>query len=251
MCGGPRARKCCVPPGVFNVSLGHFVLQTFLLVLIILANVTVVLVTALDPDLHTATNIGITSLALADLLLGLSWFYIQVLVFQHGTMITNIHPAYRYLQDLAYVFEMSVILHILLVTVERFLAVVWPLWHFRMTRSGSLPVRIILASCLAVWVLAAFLAHTRRFTGEWLKCEVMVGMTLLRSILPLLLTAVLNILILVKIRQNDLARMKLTQQKDEGSSCVTVNRRALTTIGRVDHWRGQRFRDSDTTIAGA
>ena len=149
--------------------------------LIILANVTVVLVTSLDKELHTTTNLGITSLAVADLLLALSWFYIQVLVFQHQTMITNIHPDYRqahplqlkvllisallchkdiaqgkqspllgaclafrcvltgirgfiwelipqemshlewslycrYLQDLAYVFELAVILHILLVT---------------------------------------------------------------------------------------------------------------------------------------
>ena len=102
---------------------------------ILLTNVMVVVVTALDKELHTATNIGITSLAVADLLLGLSWFYIQVLVFQHQTMITNIHPAYRYLQDLAYVFEMSVILHILLVTAERFVAVTWPLWHYTITRS--------------------------------------------------------------------------------------------------------------------
>ena len=212
--------------------MGHFILQTILLVLILLSNVMVVVVTAVDQDLHTATNIGITSLAVADLLLGVSWFYIQVLVFQHETMITNINPAYRYLQDLAYVFEMSVILHILLVTVERFVAVVWPLWHYRMTRSGDPPVRISLASCLTVWLLAAFLAHTRRFTGEWLKCEMMVGLTLLRSILPLLLTAVLNLVLLVKIRQSDLARSKLLQQNDERSSTVMVNRRAVTTIGR-------------------
>ena len=107
MCGGPRARKCCLPPGVFTVPLPHFILQSILLVLIILTNVMVVVVTAVFQELHTPTNIGITSLAVADLLLGVSWFYIQVLVFQHGTMITNIHPAYRYLQDLAYVFEMS------------------------------------------------------------------------------------------------------------------------------------------------
>ena len=44
-------------------------------------------------------------------------------------------PGYRYLQDLAYVFEMSVILHILLVTAERFVAVTWPLWHYTITRS--------------------------------------------------------------------------------------------------------------------
>ena len=103
----------------------------------------------------------------------------------------------------------------------------------RMTRSGSAPLRVLLACCLAVWVLAAFLAHTRRFTGEWMKCGMMVGMTLLRSILPLLLTGLLNILILVKIRQSDLARRKLVQQTNsDWSSSVKVNRRAITTIGR-------------------
>ena len=120
----------------------HFILQSLLLVFIILTNVMVVVVTAVFQELHTPTNIGITSLAMADLLLGVSWFYIQVLVFQHGTMITNIHPAYRDLQDLAYVFEMSVILHILLVTGERFLAVVWPLSHYQ-----DLPG--LLSGCLA------------------------------------------------------------------------------------------------------
>ena len=77
---------------------------------------------------------------------------------------------------------MSVILHILLVTAERFVAVTWPLWHYTITRSGSAPVKAILEGCLSVWVLAAFLAHTRRLTGEWMRCEMMVGMTLLREI---------------------------------------------------------------------
>ena len=62
---------------------------------ILLTNVVVVVVTVVDKELQTATNIGITSLAVADLLLGLSWFYIQVLVFHHQTMITNINPDYR------------------------------------------------------------------------------------------------------------------------------------------------------------
>ena len=62
---------------------------------ILLTNVVVVVVTVVDKELQTATNIGITSLAVADLLLGLSWFYIQVLVFRYQTMITNINPDYR------------------------------------------------------------------------------------------------------------------------------------------------------------
>ena len=123
--------------GIFSVPLGHFIVQTILLVVIVLCNVTVVVVTVSDKDLHSTTNIGITSLALADLLLGLAWFYIQVLVFKHETMITNLHPDYRYVQDLAYVFELSVILHILLVTVERLVAVVWPLWYYRWAELDS------------------------------------------------------------------------------------------------------------------
>ena len=34
-------------------------------------------------------------------------------------MVTNIHSSYRFLQDFAFVFEMSVILHILLLSIER------------------------------------------------------------------------------------------------------------------------------------
>ena len=60
-------------------------------------------------------------------------------VFQHKTMITNIHPNYRHLQDFAFVFEQSVILHILLVTSERFIAVVYPLLHYRVTKSVNPP----------------------------------------------------------------------------------------------------------------
>ena len=80
MCGGPYARKCCAPDGIFSVPTQQFVAQCLLLFLIIVTNVTVIVVTIIDKDLHSITNITITSLALADLLLGLSWFYIQFLV---------------------------------------------------------------------------------------------------------------------------------------------------------------------------
>ena len=49
-------------------------------------------------------------------------------------------------------------------------------------RSGSAPVKAMLGGCLTVWVLAAVLAHTRRLTGEWMRCEMMVGMTIIREI---------------------------------------------------------------------
>ena len=45
-------------------------------------------------------------------------------------MITNINPDYRYLQDFAFVFEMSVILHILLVTTDRLDIIPIPLTSF-------------------------------------------------------------------------------------------------------------------------
>ena len=71
MCGGPADRKCCAPSGTFSVPLPHFILQTILLVLIILANTLVISVTTFDRELHTIPNIGISSLALADLLLAM------------------------------------------------------------------------------------------------------------------------------------------------------------------------------------
>ena len=41
-------------------------------------------------------------------------------VFQHQTMITNVNPNYRYIQDFAFVFELNVILHILMLSIERY-----------------------------------------------------------------------------------------------------------------------------------
>ena len=76
MCGGPTARKCCVPPGTFSVPIPHFIVQT-----IIILNVLVITVTLVDKELHNIPNVGISSLALADLLLAIAWFIIQVLVF--------------------------------------------------------------------------------------------------------------------------------------------------------------------------
>ena len=81
MCGGPTARKCCVPPGTFSVPVPHFIVQTILLLGIIILNVLVITVTLVDKELHNIPNVGISSLALADLLLAIAWFIIQVLVF--------------------------------------------------------------------------------------------------------------------------------------------------------------------------
>ena len=83
MCGGPAHRKCCAPAGTFTVPLHHFILQTILLIVIIIVNIVVITVTILDKELHTIPNIGITSLALADLLLAVAWFSIQLLVFSY------------------------------------------------------------------------------------------------------------------------------------------------------------------------
>ena len=59
-------------------------MQAILLVVIILLNTLVITITILDKALHTIPNIGITSLALADLLLAVTWFIIQLLVTTKG-----------------------------------------------------------------------------------------------------------------------------------------------------------------------
>ena len=46
--------------------------------------------------------------------------FTQFQVFHHATLVTNIDKNLRHIQDLAFVFEMSVILHILLITIDRY-----------------------------------------------------------------------------------------------------------------------------------
>ena len=63
-----------------------------------------------------------------------------------------------------------------------------------------------------------------------MKCEVMIIMTLIRSILPLCITAVLNILIFNTIRQNTINKMKLMQNDAESDKKLSQNKKAATTI---------------------
>jgi hypothetical protein len=45
---------------------------------------------------------------------------------------------------------------------SRFLAIVFPLRHMTWCRGGRITVRKTLAICLAIWMLAAFVAYTRQ-----------------------------------------------------------------------------------------
>eukprot|EP00092_Neocalanus_flemingeri_P028037 GFUD01030440.1.p1 GENE.GFUD01030440.1~~GFUD01030440.1.p1 ORF type:complete len:342 (+),score=79.18 GFUD01030440.1:770-1795(+) len=212
MCGGPAPRKCCTPRGTFSVPLPHFVVQTILLVVIILTNSLVIMVTILDKELHTVPNIGISSLALADLLLAIAWFIIQLLVFRHSISLTGIDRNLRHIQDLAFVFEMSVILHILCITIDRYIAMVHPLYHYKVFNYNTFSTWKVVALCVSVWAAAAFLAYTRRFSKEWTYCYMSVVMNMMRTILPLMVTAVLNIIIFITIRNKTLLRVTMEAQ---------------------------------------
>ena len=86
--------------------------------------------------------------------------------------------------------------------------------------------------CVLLWILATFLGHTRRFTGEWMRCEVMVVMTIVRSLLPLLVTGILNIVIYLAIRRQNIERLKL-QPDPEAEQRFILNRKAATTIALI------------------
>eukprot|EP00090_Calanus_glacialis_P007402 TRINITY_DN15843_c0_g1_i10.p1 TRINITY_DN15843_c0_g1~~TRINITY_DN15843_c0_g1_i10.p1 ORF type:complete len:442 (-),score=115.12 TRINITY_DN15843_c0_g1_i10:64-1389(-) len=240
MCGGPADRKCCAPSGTFSVPLPHFILQTILLVLIILANTLVISVTIYDKELHTIPNIGISSLALADLLLAVTWFIIQLLVFLHSTIITNIDRDLRHIKDLAFVFEMSVILHILLITADRYTAILHPLAHYKVFKSGGFSLWKVFATCLSVWCAAAFLAYTRRFSREWTYCYMSIIMNVVRTILPLMVTAMLNIIIFIAIRNRTTARVTMestqnieTEDFSKEHRTLVRNKRAVMTISLI------------------
>ena len=118
----------------------------------------------------------------------------------------------------------------LIVYFDRFVALSFPLFHYKIAKSANPPLWKTSLVCVGVWILAIFLAHTRRFTGEWMKCDIMVIMTVLRSILPLTITAVLNILIFVTIHQNTIRRMKRMQKDEESEKKLLLNKKAATTI---------------------
>eukprot|EP00092_Neocalanus_flemingeri_P028036 GFUD01030439.1.p1 GENE.GFUD01030439.1~~GFUD01030439.1.p1 ORF type:complete len:338 (-),score=96.64 GFUD01030439.1:203-1216(-) len=239
MCGGPAPRKCCTPRGTFSVPLPHFVVQTILLVVIILTNTLVIIVTILDKELHTIPNIGITSLAVADLLLAVAWFVIQLLVFTHSTTITSIDKNWRHVQDLAFVFEMSVILHILLITLDRYTAILHPLAHYKVFSSNTFSTWKIVAICVSVWGAATFLAYTRRFSREWTYCYMSVVMNMMRTILPLMVTTVLNIIIFLTIRNKTPPRVTMAAVEDPNSDqsnnhkTFVRNMKAFKTISLI------------------
>ena len=110
------------------------------------------------------------------------------------------------------------------------MALTFPIFHYKIAKSTNPPLWKTSLVCVGVWIMAIFLAHTRRFTGEWMKCDVMVIMTFLRSILPLSVTAVLNILIFVTIHQNTIKRMKRMQNDAESEKNLILNKKAATTI---------------------
>jgi len=239
MCGGPTARKCCVPPGTFSVPIPHFIVQTILLLGIIILNVLVITVTLVDKELHNIPNVGISSLALADLLLAIAWFIIQVLVFHHATLITNIDKNLRHIQDLAFVFEMSVILHILLITIDRYCAILHPIKHYKVVKAGSLSTLKVVFVCILVWSIAAFLAYTRRFSKEWTNCHMTIIMNISRTILPLTLTAVLNIKIFYvinkRINEDTLTAVSQMTTKDTENvpKKMLQNKKAMKTISLI------------------
>eukprot|EP00092_Neocalanus_flemingeri_P076523 GFUD01094936.1.p1 GENE.GFUD01094936.1~~GFUD01094936.1.p1 ORF type:complete len:342 (-),score=92.48 GFUD01094936.1:417-1313(-) len=197
------------------------------------------MVTILDKELHTVPNIGISSLALADLLLAIAWFIIQLLVFRHSTSLTGIDRNLRHIQDLAFVFEMSVILHILCITINRYIAMVHPLYHYKVFNYNTFSTWKVVALCVSVWAAAAFLAYTRRFSREWTYCYMSVVMNMMRTILPLMVTAVLNIIIFLTIKDKTPPRVTTAavdnSNSDQSSNHKTFmrNKKAFKTISLI------------------
>ena len=65
-----------------------------------------------------------------------------------------------------------------------------------------------------------------------MRCEVMVVMTLIRSLFPLMVTALLNINIYCAIRKQSIERLKL-QPDPEAEQKFILNRKAATTISLI------------------
>ena len=111
----------------------------------------------------------------------------------------------------------------------RCVAVSQPLFYYSFTRTNQHQAWKAGAACLCLWIIATFLGHTRRFTAEWMKCDVMIIMTMLRSILPLLITAILNIIVYYFIRKQSIERLKLTPDP-EAEKKFLLNKKAAITI---------------------
>ena len=70
-----------------------------------------------------------------------------------------------------------------------------PLTHYRVFKTGCISPCKAITTCCCVWGVAGVMAYTRRVSREWTICYMSIIMNMGRTVLPLLVTAVLNITI--------------------------------------------------------
>lgn len=141
-----NATDCCIETGVFKPAYDACLIV--LAFLIIAINVLVVYLFVTKGYLRTKTNCFLLSLALSDLLTGLlsiPLFLICSLTYRSQVCITSA-VLYRCI-------AVSTMAHIMVVTLERYVAVMFPMRYYRMVTKGRI------CFCIAlVWMLSTLYA---------------------------------------------------------------------------------------------
>lgn len=192
-CGGPAPRQCCFPNNQFSIKTDFFIIHIILIIFIVFINITVITIIIIDKDLHNIPNICIFSLAIGDLLLGVLWAPVETIAYVNQKLITDVDPNLRILIDLANICKVAIIFNILLVTIDRSIAINFPLKHYIWSRNGIITKKKAIISCIIAWCLAIGLSYSSRFNHEWTICKISIAFNTIRTLAPLLITAILNI----------------------------------------------------------
>ena len=212
-------------------SIPYFVLCFLQSIFIVVGNSFVIAAVIRFKRLRTVTNVFVCSLALADVCIGLiGCISTTVFVLRYDGFLVTFDLRYDvWISALNFLLFSASFLHLLAVSLERYLAILHPFWHMdKVTEKRCVIVTLVIWFCTSLWSGAYLISGTIAYntTADFQEVS-RISMWTNASMISI--TMILICILYHRIRNTVLRHIRRIQGEFPSATCTLDNRRRVET----------------------